>query len=187
MPDHTVPAPPPPQPEPSNRATSPEVHVHNVVRLDSSRAWNIAITLMVVAGLTAIGYQLSLGPLRDVVATGISMFLTTLISMMFRAGILRLPERRPEDDDLAFTKSTLRRVYDEVQLAIVKSSLVRLVLFAAGYTAGFLVLRAGVDFGLGLLTSLWMAVGVGLLVGAAIVAQDQIWAWIRTLHNKKGR
>ncbi|WP_281873174.1 hypothetical protein [Brachybacterium paraconglomeratum] len=138
---------------------------------------------MAVAGLTAIGYHLSLGPLAEVVATGISMFLVTLIGYMFKAGILNLPEK--QDDDLAFTKSTLRRIYDEITAAIVNSSMPRLILFALLYTGGFLALRAAVSFGLGLLTSLWMAIGVGLLIGAAVVAQDQIWAWIRTRMLKK--
>lgn len=162
----------------------PEVHVHNNVKLDGSRGWNIVITLLAVGGLTAIGYQLSLGPLAEVVATGMTMFLVTLVSYMFKAGILRMPEKK--DDDLAFTKGTLRKIYDELTAAIVKSSVFRLVLFAAAYTAGFLVIRSIVSFGLGLLTSLWMAIGVGLLLGAAVVAQDQIFAWLRTLNSKKG-
>lgn len=171
--------------EPTRTHQPSEVHVHNTVSLGGNRGLNILVTLLLVAGLTAIGYQLSLGPLKEVVATGIAMFLTTLVSYMFKAGILRLPET--QDDDLAFTKGTLRRIYDELTAAIVKSSLPRLILFAAIYTAGFLVLRAGVSFGFGLLNSLWMAIGVGLILGALVVAQDQVLAWLRTLQTKKGR
>lgn len=165
-------------------ATQPAVNVHNTIKLDGSRGWNIAISLLAVGGLTAIGYQLSLGPLFEVVATGMTMFVVTLVSYMFKAGILRLPEK--QDDDLAFTKSAMRRIYDELTAAVVKSSMLRLVLFAMAYTAGFLVLRAAIAFGLGLLNSMWMAIGVGLLLGAVFVAQDQIFAWLRTLNAKKG-
>lgn len=174
-----------PTPTHTPAAAQPEVHVHNTVSLGGARGWNILVTFLLVAGMTAIGYQLSLGPLKEVVATGISMFLTTLVGYMFKAGILRLPEK--QDDDLAFTKSTLRRVYDELTAAVVKSSLPRLVLFALAYTAAFLVLRAGVSFGLGLMTSLWMAIGVGCIIGGLVVAQDQVLAWIRTLQTKKGK
>lgn len=160
----------------------PEIHVHN--SFGGGRGWNILVTLLLVSGLTAIGYQLSLGPLAEIVATGMTMFLTTLIGYMFKAGILRLPEK--EDDDLAFTKSTLRRIYDELTAAIVKSSLFRLVLFAGAYTAGFLILRTVIAFGLGLLNSMWMAIGVGLLVGGALVAQDEILAWLRKVNVRKG-
>lgn len=161
----------------------PEIHVHN--SFGGNRGWNIAVTLLAMAGITAIGYQLSLGPLAEIVSTGMTMFLVTLVGYMFKAGILRLPDK--QDDDLAFTKSTLRRIYDELTAAIVKSSVLRLVLFAAAYTAGFLILRSIVGFGFSLMTSMWMAIGAGLLLGAAVVAQDQILAWLRTLNTKKGR
>lgn len=165
----------------------PEYHIHNTVALGGAKGWNVLTTFLVVGGIVVIGYQLSLGPWAEITATAISMFIVTLVSMAFKAGILRLPEIAPEEDDLAFTKSTLRRIYDEIQAAIVKSSVLRLVFFAAMYTAGFLVLRAVVAFGLGALNSMWMAIGVGLIAGAAVIAQDQIWAWIRRMHVKKGR
>lgn len=168
--------------EPAQFRVEPAIHVHN--SFGGARGWNIVITLLAVGGLTAIGYQLSLGPLAEVVATGMTVFLTTLIGYMFKAGILCMPSK--QDDDLAFTKSALRKIYDELTAAVVKSSVFRLVLFAAAYTAGFLVLRAAVSFGLGLMTSMWMAIGVGLLLGACVIAQDQIFAWLRTLNNKKG-
>lgn len=161
---------------------TPEVVVHNTIKLDGNRGWNIAITLLAVAGVTAIGYQLSLGPLAEVVATGMTIFLTTLVNYMFKAGILNLPEK--QDDDLAFTKGTLRRIYDEITAAIVKSSVLRLMLFALAYTVGFLLVRAVIAFGLGLMTSMWMAIGVGLLAGAAVIAQSEIFAWLRKLGNK---
>jgi|JI8StandDraft_1071087.scaffolds.fasta_scaffold194968_2 hypothetical protein len=164
---------------------SPTVHVHNAIRLDNGRGWNVLVTFLLVAGLTAIAYQLSLGPLADVVATGLAMFTTTLVTFMFRAGILRLPETQGPDD-LAFTKSTLRRIYDELTAAIVNSSMPRLILFAAVQTAAFLIFRAAVAFGLGLLSSMWMAIGVGLIAGALVVAQDQIWSWVRGSMVKRG-
>lgn len=167
------------------RQPAPEVHVHNSVSMGGSKAWQVLTTMLLVGGLTAIGYQLSLGPYAEVTATGISMFILTLISLCFRAGILRLPETKG-DDDLEFTKSTLRRIYDEIQMAIVKSSVLRLVAFAAVYTVGFLIMRAVVAFGLDLLNSMWMAIGVGLLVGAAVVAQDKIWEFVRKMQVKKG-
>lgn len=164
-----------------------EVHVHNTVAVGGSRGWNILITLLVTAGLTVLAYQLSLSGFAEMAASGISIFLVTLVGYMFKAGILRLPEQ-PNDDDLAFTKSTLRKIYDEVQTAIVKSSILKLVIFALIYTAGFMILRAAVAFGIGLLTSLWIAIGIGLIIGGLMVAQDQIWSWIRTrMVNKAGR
>lgn len=167
-------------------STTGDTHIHNTIEVGGNRIWSILTTLLTVAGIVVIGYQLSLGPWAEVTATGISMFLVTLVGYMFKAGILRLPETKDTEDDLAFTKSTLRRMYDEIQGAIVKSSVFRLVLFAAGYTAIFLILRALVAFGLGALSSLWMAVGVGLLAGALIIAQDRIWALIRRMQAKKG-
>lgn len=95
--------------------------------------------------------------------------------------------RGPEkDDDLAFTKSTIRRIYDEIQRAIANSSLFKLVLWAALYTAGFMLFRTGVAALLGMLNSMWMAIGVGLLAGAVVVGQDQILSWARKAMTKKG-
>lgn len=161
----------------------PQVHVHNQIRLGGDRGWNVLITLLTVASITVAAYQLSLGPFADVVATGVAMFAITLTTYMFRAGILSLPAGA--DDDLAFTKSTLRRVYDEITTAIINSSMPRLILFAAGQTAAFLVFRAIVAFGLSLLNSTLMAIAVGLGAGAIVVGQDKIWAWVRRSMVKR--
>lgn len=166
---------------------SSQTRIENVIRIEGGRGWSILVTLLVTGGLMAIGYQLSLGPFAENVATGMTVFLVTLIGYMFKAGILRMPDRKSEDDELAFTKSTLRRMYDEIQSAIANSSAFKLILFAAAYTIGFLILRAGMGFLFGLLSNMWMAIGVGLLIGGAIVAQNEIFAWLRKLNAKKGR
>lgn len=169
----------------SNVNESNTTRIENVIRIEGARGWNILVTLLVTGGLTAIGYQFSLGPFADVVATGTTMFLVTLIGYMFKAGILRMPEKKDEGD-LAFTKSTLRRIYDEIQTSIANSSALKLVLFAAGYTFGFLVLRAAMGFMFGLMTNMWVAIGIGLIIGGGIVAQNEILAWLRKLNTKKG-
>ncbi len=149
------------------------------------RGWNILFTLfLITAGLTVLAYQLSLSGFAELAASGISIFLTALVGNMFKAGILRLPEKGAEDD-LAFTKSTLRRIYDEIQAAIVKSSMIKLVLFSLAYAIGWLILRSIVAFGISMLTTMWVAIGVGLIAGGLVVAQDQIWAWIRRHMAKK--
>ena len=162
-----------------------ETHVHNQINIGDGRGWGILATLLTVTGIVIIGWRLSLGPWHEVVATGLSMFIVTLVTYMFKAGILRLPEA--EDDDLAFTKSTLRRIYDEITAAIVKSSMLRLVLFAAAYTAAFLLLRGAVSFGLAAISSIWMAAGFGVIVAALIIMQDRVLALLRRLGEKKGK
>lgn len=161
-----------------------EVHVHNTVALGGAKSWNILFTFLITGGLCVLAYRLSLSGFAEMAASGISIFLVTLVSYMFKAGILRLPEKA-EDDDLAFTKSTLRRIYDEIQMSIVKSSVFKLVLFALAYTVGFMLLRAAVGFAISLLNDWWVALAAGLILGGLVVAQDQIWAWIRTRMVKK--
>lgn len=158
--------------------------IHNTVSIGGSRGWSILVTLLISAGLTVLAYRLSLSGLKDLAATGISIFLVTLTGYMFKAGILRLPQQAG-DDDLAFTKSTLRRIYDEIQTSIVNSKMLKLVLFALAYTVAFMLLRTGVGVLIGMLSTLWVAVGVGLILGGLIVAQDQILAWIRRSMIKK--
>lgn len=170
---------------PSGSTREPEVHVHNNITVGDGRGWGVLFTLLFVAGTVVIAWQLSLGPWKEVVSSGLTIFTTTLVSYMFKAGILRLPDKG-EEDDLAFTKSTLRRVYDEITAAIVKSSMLRLVLFAAAYTVGFLLLRGAVSTGLTMISSRWMAVGVGLIAGSLVVAQDRILASLRRMNLKKG-
>ena len=47
-------------------------------------------------------------------------------------------------------------------------------------------LRGGVAALLGAMSSmLWMAIGVGLILEGLVVAQDQIWAWLRIMNTKK--
>ncbi|MBP1325064.1 hypothetical protein JOF28_000296 [Leucobacter exalbidus] len=162
--------------------------IENVIRIDGGRDWGgMLITLLATAGIMAIGYQLSLGPFADVVATGMTVFLVTLVGYLFKAGIWNLPPSGQDSDDLAFTKSTLRRIYDEIQTSIARSGVVKLIIFAALYTAGFLFLKAGMGVLFGLLSGTWMAIGVGLLFGAGLIAQKEILAWLRKLNTKKGR
>lgn len=160
----------------------PEQNIN--ITVGGNKGWNILVTLCISAGLTILAWRLSLSGFAEMAASGVTIFLVTLISYMFKAGILRLPEKS-EDDDLAFTKSTLRRIYDEIQAAIVKSSLLKLVLFALAHTLGFLVLRAAVAFGIGLLTTWWVALAVGLITGGLIIAQDQILSWVRRSMVRK--
>lgn len=166
----------------AHASPQPQIHIHNAH--GGGKGWNILVTLLLVAGGTAIGYHLSQGPMADDVATGMTVMLSTLVTSMFKAGILRMPEK--EGDDLAFTKSALRRIYDELTEAVVNSSVLRLVMFAVVHAVAFLLLRAVIAFGFGLLSSMWMAIGVGLLLGGAVVAQEQIWARLRQLNAKKG-
>ncbi|OYO00728.1 hypothetical protein CGZ95_08890 [Enemella evansiae] len=170
--------------KPSGDSDRPIYENHTHVTIGGARGWNILFTLLVTAGLTVLAYQLSLSGFAEMAASGVSIFLVTLVGYLFKAGILRLPEKG-EDDDLAFTKSTLRRIYDEIQQSIARSSMFKLVLYALAYTAGFMILRAGVAFGISLLTSMWVAIGVGLIVGGLVVAQDQILSWIRTSMVKR--
>lgn len=162
---------------------SPQVHVHN--SMGGDKGWNILVTLLISAGLTIIAWQLSLSGFAEMAASGVTIFLVTLVGYMFKAGILRLPVS--QDDDLAFTKSTLRRIYDEIQMAIAKSSLLKLVLFALAYTLAFMALRTAVAFGIGLLTTWWIALAVGLIIGGLVVAQDKILAWVRSSMIRKGK
>lgn len=160
----------------------PEQNIN--ITVGGNKGRNILVTLCISAGLTILAWRLSLSGFAEMAASGVTIFLVTLVSYMFKAGILRLPEKS-EDDDLAFTKSTLRRIYDEIQAAIVKSSLLKLVLFALAHTLGFMVLRAAVALGIGLLTTWWVALAVGLIIGGLIIAQDQILAWVRRSMVRK--
>jgi hypothetical protein len=163
----------------------PSINIQNTVTANANKAWSILTTLLVVGGITVIGYQLSLGPYAEVTATGISMFLVALVINSFKAGILRVPESSGEDN-FEFTKSAARKIYDEVQAAIVNSGMARIVLFSAGYALAFVILRSVVAAGLAAISSMWMAIGLGLLLGAAVIAQDQIWAWLRRSWTRKG-
>lgn len=173
----------PEDPQQQQAAVQPvQVHVHNAI--GGSKGWNILFTLLITAGLTVLAYQVSLSGFAELAASGVSIFLTALVGNLFKAGVLRLPEKTA-GDDLAFTKSTLRRVYDEIQNAIANSGTFKLILFSLAYTVVWLLLRAVVAFGIGLLTTMWVAIGVGLIVGGLVVMQDQIWAWVRSHMTKK--
>jgi hypothetical protein len=185
MTDPIIPARPedPQPPQAQTQAPQPvQVHVHTA--FGGGKGWNILFTLLITAGLTVLAYQVSLSGFAELAASGVSIFLTALIGNLFKAGILRLPEKST-DDDLAFTKSTLRRMYDELQHAIANSGTFKIILFSLAYAVGWLLLRAAVAFGIGLLTTMWVAIGVGLIVGGLVVMQDQIWAWVRTHMTKK--
>ncbi|WP_353113250.1 hypothetical protein [Microbacterium sp.] len=186
MTDTTTPQPTPdeqPQPE-KPRVQMPTV-IENHIKVGDGRAWSILVTLLLVAGVTVLAYQLSLSGLADLAASAITFFVFTLVKSMFSAGILRMPEAEAGEDDFAFTKSALRKISDEFKLAIAKSSLLRLVLISAAITALFLLARMAAGALIGLMTSMWIAIGFGLILGALIVAQDQILAWARKAWVKK--
>lgn len=134
-----------------------------------THGWQVLGTLLIIGGVTMIGWGLAKAGLLEIGATAVTMLLATLARFMIQAGLLILPEGRA-GGDFAETKGFLRRLYQELNVWIAKSSILRLTLLALGYTVVFMIIRQLIVAILHTFGNVWLAGGAGMAIAAVVVS-----------------
>ncbi|GEM_PF-3074367 len=136
---------------------------------EETHGWKVLGTLLIVGAATMIGWGLAKAGLLEIGATAVTMLLATLARFMIQAGLLVLPEGNATGD-FAETRSFLRRLYNEFNTWIAKSSVLRLTLIAVGYTIVFMIIRQLFVLVFKTFGNVWLAGGAGMAVAAVVVS-----------------
>jgi len=152
--DRTTPAPTP-------RPTIGDV----IVRVDAlPHGWQVLATILLGGAIAATAYGLSQLGWLELVSTFMTAFALAL-GRMLMAG-------RPVGDGTAFagTRGMLQTVRDDVNAFVTTRPALAKVFMALGYALVFIAARSAFTWVLGVLSNVWFAVALGLIVAAAVAS-----------------
>ena len=140
-------------------------------------------TLLGVGGVGAIAWAMAQAGFLEFAATGLTMFLVQLVSLMFKSGMLQLPEHKTTE--FTATSGILRTIWQDYQRFQASSPVWRLALLALGYTVVFMLMRFLLTLALGIFENVWVAGGMAALLAALIVAPQMFSKVFRTMNNAR--
>jgi hypothetical protein len=163
---------------------APHIHIENKFGGAEAHGWKVLGVILAVAALVAGGYGLATAGLLELAASMIAAFLSMFLQLLFRNGVIVLPEKKSEDARIEEGKGAVKAIAGMVQAWIDRSSILRLALIAIGYAVVFILVRAGVSALLRLTANVWVAAMFGGLLAAAICAPTVFAGIVRTLKSK---
>lgn len=166
-------------------STNDEKFVVNLQQ--SNRPYEIIGVLLGMGGLGAIAYAITQQGWVELASTGLTMFIFQFVSMAFKSGLLRLPEKKGGGDaDFQATAGLLRTAWNDFQSFQARSPKWRLGLIALAFTVTFMIARWLIGLALLIFTNLWVAVGFGALLGMVIVAPGLVGNGLKKLKSRTG-
>ena len=134
----------------------------------NNRIYQIVATLLLCGAIGMVAYALAKNGWLELAATMLTMFLVQLTTLLFRNGVIGLPEKQ---DDSAFkgTKGLLRTMAADFRQWQARSPIWRLAALAAAYTLGFMLCRAGVSLALTVFTNMWIAGAAAAFLASLII------------------
>lgn len=140
-----------------------------VVNLEqNNRGYQIVATLLLCGAIGMVAYALARNGWLELAATMLTMFLVQLTTLLFRNGIIGLPEKQ---DTSAFqgTKGLLRTMAADFREWQARSPIWRLAALATAYTLFFMLCRAGVSLALTVFTNVWIAGAAAAFLASLII------------------
>ncbi|OYO14040.1 hypothetical protein [Enemella evansiae] len=156
------------------------------IKLDrgpDNHAWTVLGTLLACGAAGMVAWVVSAAGMLDLAATGLTFF-TQLLSMMFKVGLLVLPEKK--SSDFSETSGLLKTAWREFQEFQAKSPIWRLAVLALGFTIVFMIARLGLSFALGVFGNIWIAGAAAALLASLIVAPNLFSGFFSRLKSKSG-
>lgn len=157
------------------------------IKLDrgaDNHAWTVLGTLLACGALAMAAWAISNAGLLDLAATGLTMFGFQLISLMFKSGLIVVPEKKSAE--FAQTASHVKIAWREFQEWQGRSPIWRLAALALAYTFAFLIARFFLSIALGIFANVWIAGAMGALVASLIVAPTLFAKGYKALKAKSG-
>ena len=133
-----------------------------------NHGWTVLGTLLACGAMGMLAWAISNAGMLDLAATGLTVFFFQLVQMMFKVGLLVLPEK--QSSDFQETTGMLKTAWREFQEFQARSPIWRLALLALAYTIVFMVTRLGLSLALGVFENIWIAGAASALVASFIVA-----------------
>lgn len=157
------------------------------IKLDrgpDNHAWTVLGTLLACGAAGMLAWAVSNAGMLDLAATGLTFFFTQLLSMMFKVGLLVLPESK--SSDFKETSGLLKTAWREFQEFQARSPIWRLAVLALGATIVFMVARLGLSLALGVFGNIWIAGAAAALLASLIVAPNLFSGFASRLKSKSG-
>lgn len=149
----------------------------------NNRIYQIIATLLLCGAIGMTAYALAKNGWLELAATMLTMFLVQFTTLLFKNGIIGLPEKQ---DDSAFkgTKGLLRTMAADFREWQARSPIWRLAALAAGYTLGFMIVRAGISLALTVFTNVWIAGAAAAFLASLIIFPSLIGNASKFLASK---
>lgn len=134
----------------------------------NNRIYQIIATLLLCGAIGMVAYALAKNGWLEIAATMLTMFLVQLTTLLFKNGIIGLPEKQ---DDSAFkgTKGLLRTMAADFREWQARSPIWRLAALATGYTLAFMLARSGISWALTVFTNVWVAGAAAAFLASLII------------------
>lgn len=152
-----------------------------------NRLINVIGTLLMCGAVGLVGYALAQRGWVEIAATAVTMFLFQLTRMMIANGLIDLSEASPrfEKDDFTGTRGFIQTFVAEYREWQARSPLWRLAALAIGYTITFMICRWLLSIGLTIFSNQWVAMAAASLLGALIIAPNQIGDLLKKMQSKE--
>lgn len=144
-------------------------------------------TFLAIGGLVSLAYGLAQWGLIDIAATGVTAFLSMLVQLLVRNGVIVLPSSPSDDHRIEEGRSALRAIAGMVQAILDRSSILRLTLFAAGWAVTFVLARTLIGYALGVFGNIWIALAAGGIVASLICFPTLVVGLVQALRTQAPR
>lgn len=158
------------------------------IRIDrgpDNHAWTVLGTLLACGAVGMLAWAISNAGMLDLAATGLTVFFFQLVQMMFKVGLLVLPEKKA-NSDFRETSGLLKTAWREFQQFQARSPIWRLALMALAYTIVFMIVRFCLSIALGVFSNIWVAGAASALVASLIVAPGLFGGFFSKMKSKSG-
>lgn len=149
-----------------------------------NHAWTVLGTLLACGAVGMAAWAISAAGALDLAATGLSFFFVQLISMMFKAGLIVVPEKNISD--FAESRGMLKTLWREFQEFQGRSPIWRLAVLAFGFTVAYMIFRLGLSFALGIFGNIWIAGASAALLASFIVAPQLFSSMLAKMKTRSG-
>lgn len=169
--------------------TAPAIHIHQQGGLDAgAHLWRVLATFLAIGGVVSLAYGLAQWGLIDIAATGVTAFLTMLLQLMARNGMIALPGATGSDDQrITEGIGAIRAIVGLGSAILDRSSLLRLTLIAAGYAATFVLVRTLIGYALTIFGNIWIALAAGGIIASLICFPTLAVGLVRALRSRESR
>ncbi|WP_422114725.1 hypothetical protein [Brachybacterium sp. UNK5269] len=149
----------------------------------NNRIYQIIATLLLCGAIGMVAYALAKNGWLELASTMLTMFLVQLGTLLFKNGIIGLPEKQ---DDSAFkgTKGLLRTMAADFREWQARSPIWRLAALATAYTLGFMLARAGIGLALQVFTNVWIAGAAAAALASLIIFPSLLGNATKFLSNR---
>ena len=146
-----------------------------------AHGWQVLGTLLGMGGIGAIAYAMAQAGFIDFAATALTMFFFQFVTLMFKSGVLQLPEQKA--NEFTATSGILRTIWQDYQRFQANSPVWRLAMLALGYTVLFMLMRYLLTLAMGIFDNVWVASGLVAFLAALIVAPQMFTKIFRGMNN----